>query len=145
MPNPMIPQGVLNRVRGAIDFTSYPSLRVSASYLGREGMSISFSELGAPIPTMTGVATSPQPYAMATITVRLVRCQALAALFRTQIEKATYVNAVKLYTDTSVLGDFSLRDAQITAIEPVNLNGNNADFNLTIVGVYDINSDLWNL
>lgn len=145
MSNPMIPQGVLNRVRGAIDFTSFPSLRVSASYLGKEGMTISFGELGAPIPTMTGVATSPQPYAMATIVVRLVRCQALASLFRKQIEKATYVDGAKLYTDSSVLGDFTIRDAQIIGIEPVSLNGNNADFNLTIVGVYDINSSMWDL
>jgi len=145
MPNPLIPQGVINRVRASIDFPSFPSLRVSASYLGKEGMSISFSALGEPIPTMTGVATSPQPYAMATITVHLVRCQALASLFRTQIEASTYVSAAKLYTDTSVLGDFTLRDVQITAIEPVSLNGSNADFNLTLTGVYDINSDMWNL
>ena len=145
MSNPLIPQGVINRVRASIDFPSFPSLRVSASYLGKEGMSISFSALGEPIPTMTGVATSPQPYAMATITVHLVRCQALANLFRTQIEASTYVSNAKLYTDTSVLGDFQLRDVQIIGIEPINLNGANADFILTMTGVYDINYDMWNL
>jgi len=82
---------------------------------------------------------------MATFTVHLVRCQALASLFRTQIEASTYVNGAKLYTDSSVLGDFTLRDVQIIGIEPINLNGSNADFILSMTGVYDINSDMWNL
>lgn len=42
MPNPMIPVGTLNRVRASVKFTSHSELNVSASFLAKEGVELSF-------------------------------------------------------------------------------------------------------
>lgn len=144
MPNPRIPQGVINRVRASIDFPDYPALRISASFLTPEGITLDIGPLGEPIPAMTGVVSSPQPYAMVTMTAYLQRSQALAQLFRDQIEKNTYLNTAKLYSDTSTLGDFTLNDVQIINLGSIPMNGKNADFPLSFTGTWYINEDMWN-
>lgn len=143
MSNPRIPQGVINRVRASIDFPDYPALRISASYLTTEGISVDISPLGEPIPSMTGVVSSPQPYTMMTITANLQRSQSLAQQFRNQIEKNTYLNTAKLYSDTSTLGDFTLNDVQIVNLGALPMNGKNADFALQFTGTWYINEDMW--
>ncbi|MHA1063415.1 hypothetical protein ACR9GP_05835 [Enterobacter ludwigii] len=143
MPNPRIPQGVINRVRASIDFPDYPALRISASFLTPEGISVSNGQLGEPIPSMTGVVSSPQPYTQMTITAHLQRSQSLAQLFRNQIEKNTFLNTAKLYSDSSVLGDFTLNDVQITGLDGLNMNGKNADFAVQFTGTWYINEDMW--
>ncbi|MWU29142.1 hypothetical protein GP934_27470, partial [Escherichia coli] len=63
MPNPMIPVGTLNRVRASVKFTSHSELNVSASFLAKEGVELSFQgNITEFLPAMTGAVQSPQPY-----------------------------------------------------------------------------------
>ncbi len=78
MPNPMIPVGVLNRVRASIKFTDHSELNVSASYLAKEGVELVFQgNMTDFLPAMTGAVQSPQPYMIMQAKVHLLRSQAL--------------------------------------------------------------------
>lgn len=144
MPNPLINQGVFNRVRGSIKFDDFPGLNVTASWLTQEGIDISFQgDAGVLLPTMTGGASSPQPYQMVNFRVHLVRSQVLAQLFKNQIEKDTFLGKAKVFTDTSTLGDFTIRQATIRSMEDFTPNGQAPGVVVSIFGIYDVNAHMW--
>lgn len=146
MANPNVPQGVLNRVRTSVKFSDYPSLNVSASYLAKEAADISFQgNVVEPLPALTGVVQSPQPYIMVQAKIHLLRSQALGQQFKKQIELNGLVGNCRLYTDSSTLGDFDLFNAAITNVADMTFNGSDPGFVITITGTYKVNSDMWNL
>lgn len=58
MPNPLVPQGFLNRVRGAVSITDKPALNVTASFWAK-GISMRPDTAATDIiPTMTGTVGS---------------------------------------------------------------------------------------
>ena len=104
MGNPLIPQGILNRVRASVIWTSFPSLNITAPYLGRAG--ISLSPEGAAtvfLPTMTGAVPSMEPYQKMTLTVNLLRTQMLADLYKQQMETSSLLGGY--YNINSTLFD----------------------------------------
>ena len=87
MANPQVPQGTLNRLRVSVAITQFPALNITPSYLGREMATLSFDGMvTTPIDTATGVVPSPEPYQRVTATVHLLRTQALANLWKQQLE-----------------------------------------------------------
>ena len=56
MANPLVPQGFLNRVRGAVSVTDVPALNITASYLGKDAISMRPDGPATDIiPTLTGI------------------------------------------------------------------------------------------
>lgn len=146
MPNPMIKPGVLNRVRASVKFTDVPELNVSASYLAKEGIEITFQgNIVEPLPTMTGVVQSPQPYMMAQARIHMVRSQALATQFKARYEKNGVLGDCRLYTDSSTFGDFDLSSASITSCGDMTFAGGDPGLLITLTGIYYTNSDMWEL
>lgn len=144
MPAPNIQQGTLNRVLTSVTFPSNPSLNISASFMGREMSRISFDgEITQFIPTATGLVQSQEPYQMVTLTVNLVRAQGLAQLFENQIAANSYLGTCVARTDSTTLGPYNIQNAAIANVEPIQLNGENASYNVTIRGYRQINSELW--
>lgn len=146
MPNPMISAGVLNKVRGAIKFTSHPELNVSASYLAKEGIGLIFQgNIVNFLPVLTGVVQSPEPYIIMQATVNLVRSQALATQFRKQWELNAAIGDAMVYSDSPTFGDFSLLNTGITNVRDMNFAGGDPGVALTITGTYYVNSEMWEL
>lgn len=146
MPNPMIKPGVLNRVRASAKFTDFPQLNVSASYLAKEGVEISFQgNIVEPLPAMTGVVQSPQPYVLAQAKLHLLRSQALAAQYKTQIELDAILGDVRLYTDSSTLGEFDLVNTAITSVGDMTFAGGDPGVVITLTGTYYVNSSMWDI
>jgi hypothetical protein len=146
VPNPKVPQGILNRVRTSVKFANYPELNVSASFLAKEAADISFQgNVIEPLPALTGVVQSPQPYIMVQARIHLLRSQSLGAQFKAQIEKSGLVGDCRLYTDSATLGDFDMFNAAITNIADMTFNGSDPGFVLTLTGTYYVNSDMWDL
>ena len=44
--NPLVPQGLLNRVRGSVVFPAFSTLNVTAPYLAADGISLDIDEDG---------------------------------------------------------------------------------------------------
>lgn len=146
MPNPMIKPGVLNRVRASAKFTDYPQLNVSASYLAKEGVEITFQgNIVEPLPAMTGVVQSPQPYVLSQAKIHLLRSQALASQYKTQIELDAILGDLRLYTDSSTFGEFDLVNTAITSVGDMTFAGGDPGVVITLTGTYYVNSAMWDI
>lgn len=146
MSNPMISPGGLNRVRASVKFTDHPELNVSASYLSKQGVELSFQgNITDFLPAMTGAVQSPQPYLIMQAKVHLLRSQALAAQYKVQWEANSAIGDAKLYSDSSVFGDFEVFNTAITNVQDMTFAGGEPGVALTITGTYYVNSEMWDL
>jgi hypothetical protein len=143
--NPLIPQGTLNRIRASVVWPSFPSLNVSASYLGRMGIRLALDgESTLFIPTMTGAVTSPEPYMMITMTMHLLKSQNLAALYKGQMEDTALIGDGTVRPDAVNLPVYPIINCAIQAVRELNFAGDDADFAVAIRGYYLVNASLWN-
>ncbi|PHI31161.1 hypothetical protein [Budvicia aquatica] len=146
MANPFVPQGVFNKVRASVKFTQFPELNITASYLTQDGIDIAFQgDAGVLLPTMSGGASSPNPYQMLAINIHLVRSQAMAQMFKKQIETDTFLGEAKVYSDSSTLGDFTIRSATLRSAGDVSFSGRDPGYLISLFGIYDTNADMWNI
>ena len=144
--NPLVDQGVLNRVRASVSFPGNTTLNVTAPFLGREGIRmVLMGEETTIIPTMTGTALSPEVYAQVEVTINLLRTQALANKFKAQMEKNTILGICIIRPDTTALAPYTIQNCAMRNLRELPMNGSDAGWVITISGYYVLNSDLWNL
>ena len=142
--SPFVQQGTLNRLRGSVVYASNQTLNVTAPYLSREGISIAFEgDAGMLIPTLTGGVTSPEPYQIATVTINLVKSQALANYYKQQFESNVNVGDVSVIADSATLSDYEIQNCVLKGIRDITFDGNQAGFVVTLSGIYQVNSQLW--
>lgn len=143
--NPLVDQGTLNRLRGSAVWQDLPNLNITAPYLGKEGMRLALEgESTQFIETMTGAVTSPQPYMAVSLTLSLLRTQSLADLYKQRMELDARIGAGTIRSDSAFLGVYDLVNCSIQSVRELPFNGEDAGFNVTIKGYYNINSALWN-
>lgn len=142
--NYLVAQGTLNRLRGSVVFAQFPELNVTAPFLGKEAIGLSFEgPTGQIIGTLTGGVTSPEPYQMATVTMHILRTQFLADTYKTQIEVSSNVGSVNVIPDSDALSNYQIENAIIESVEPMQFDGNQAGMVVRIRGIYYINSALY--
>ncbi|WP_237929998.1 hypothetical protein [Buttiauxella sp. S19-1] len=140
----MISPGVLNRVRASTKYDDFPELNVSASYLAKQGIEISFQgNITDFLPAMTGAVQSPQPYLLSQVKLHILRSQSLASQYKARWELDSKVGNVRLYTDSSVFGEFDLSDAAITSVADMTFAGGDPGVAITLTGTYYVNSSMW--
>lgn len=145
MANPLQPQGTLNRLRGSINFTSVPSLNITAPFLGREMIGITFEgQANTPIETATGVVQSPEPYQRVTVNAHLLRTQFLANSWKAQLESNVLIGEFTIRSDSAILNPYQISNGAIQNVDPLRFNGTDAGWTIMISGIYYINSALWN-
>lgn len=144
MANPLIDQGTLNLLRASVVFGNNATLNITAPYLGKEGIKMRVS--GQPtiqIPTLTGIANSPQPYVMLDIEIHLLKTQGFADVWKKQTETATQVGPVEFIPDSKSLSNYQIENCSIVSVADVDANGSSAEFLVRISGAYYVNSSLW--
>ena len=145
--NPLIDQGTLVRVIAGIQFTNFPQLNISASYLGKEGIRLNLGgKVTTFIDTLTGRVTSPEPYQPITVVVNLLKTQSLGAAFKTQLETLSLLGDFVVYPDvTSGLGitPYPVFNGAIEEATPNTFDGQDPLWVLTLGGSYNINAGLW--
>lgn len=142
--NPLVPQGLLNRIRGSVNVVDHPTLNVTASYLGKEGITVTFDGNSTMmIQTMTGVVTSGEPFVLANVAVNLLRTQGLPAQYKTQMEQNTVIGDIVITPDASTLPQYTIHNAAIQSIDPIKINGTDAGFVIHLTGYYLINNALF--
>lgn len=143
--NPQIIQGTLNRLRASVVINDFPSLNVTAGFLGEEGISINpDGDAVAFLPTLTGAVTSPEPYQKITVEIHLLRTQGLANQYKAQMEKLALIGSIVVRPDSKALAAFDFVNCAIQAWGPVKSNGKDAGFMVRLGGYYLINQDLFN-
>jgi len=144
MSNPQVVQGTLNRLLANVVYADYPQLNVTAPYLSKEAISLAFDgDTSLLINTLTGAVTSPEPYIFGTVTMHLLRTQALADAYKTQIEVNTTMGSVTIYPDSVTLSPFELNNCVLQSIQEVAFDGQQAGLIVRLRGVYSINADLY--
>ena len=145
MPSsPNVRQGNLNRLKGSIVIPDYPSLNITAPFLGKEGFSASF---GAPatdrIPTMTGGVNSPAPYRPVAITIHLIKSQGLSQAWKDQEELNTLLGPITFRQDVANAAPWLFDNCSLDGVQSIVVNGMDAGYVIAIGGFYYINSALW--
>jgi hypothetical protein len=146
MANPLIAQGVLNRVRASVIWTAFPSLNITAPYLGRDGISLApDNPVTTFLATMTGAIPSKEVYQKMTLTIHLLKPQQLADLYKQQIESDSFLGAGTVRPDVQDvgLGPFGLSNCSIENYRDLAFSGRDEGFIVSIGGYYNINSSLF--
>ena len=144
MANPQVVQGTLNRLLASVFYADYQQLNVTASYLSKEAISLAFDgDTALLINTLTGAVTSPEPYIYGTVSIHLVRTQALADAYKSQIELNTTLGSVTIFPDTYTLSPFELDNCVLQSLQEVSFDGTQAGLVVRLRGVYSINAALF--
>ena len=146
MANPLIPQGVLNRVRASVLWTSFPNLNVTAPYLGRDGISMApENPITVFLPTMTGAIPSKEVYQKMTLTIHLLKPQPLSDQYKQQIESDSFLGQATVRPDIQDvgLGPFQLSNCSIENFREMAFSGREEGFIIMVGGYYNINGSLF--
>jgi len=144
--NPLVDQGTLNRIRGSVVLAGFPSLNVTAPFLGKAAISIALQgESTVFIPTLTGAVTSPEPYMIAMVTVHLLKTQQLSGLYKQRMELDARVGQMQVIPDASNFPNYDFFNCAISSVREMSMAGDDAGFVVSMHGYYNVNSTLWNL
>lgn len=145
MPNPLVAQGFLNRVKASLSVTDNPALNVTASYLGKEGISVRPEGPATDIiGTMAGTVGSQVPYQQVTITIHLLKTQSLGASYQNQFLTDTALGEVVVTPDATTFGTVTALNCYLMNFNELLLNGTDAGYVVTISGYVPVNSNMWN-
>ena len=144
--NPLISQGTLNRLRASVVVNDFPSLNVTAPYLGEEGITLALEgDTVTFIPTLTGAVTSPEPYQKVTVTIHLLKTQGLAGQYKSQMESLALIGAIVVRPDAKSLPPYDLINCAIQGVTELKLNGKDAGWTARLGGYYLVNQDLYDM
>ena len=143
--NPLVPQGVLNRVLSSISVTNFPGLNITAPFVGKAGLHLLFGGVSTTfIDTMTGAVTSLEPYQTVMVTCHLLKTQGLAAAYETQRLTSSLLGDIVARSDTTTLPPYALTNCAIENVRDLDFSGMDAGYVLELKGYYIINNSLFN-
>lgn len=143
--NPLISQGVLNRLKASVTVPAFPNLNVTASYLNKEGIRLAREgNATTMLPSMVGVVPSPEPYLLVNVTIHLLKTQALSQQYEAQLQKNSLIGSVVVRPDVSSgLSAFDFLQCAIQSVDELDFSGASAGYGVRIQGYYPINSSLF--
>ena len=145
MANPLVAQGVLNRLKANVNWTGFPALAVTPGYLGKAGITLALEgQTSAQLAAMTGIVQSPEPYMTISVVLHLLKTQALADAYKTQMELNALLGDGVVYPDVSTgLGQYQLANMAIESVGQLDFSGGDPTFPVTCKGIYYVNSAMW--
>lgn len=143
--NPLIGQGIVNRLVTSVTWNDFPELNVTPPFMGRP--MVRFARNGQAViylPTATGAAVSPEPYMMFSLTIVLLKTQSLANAYEAKLKNNAILGEGTLRPDVSTgLGAFDITNCSIETPGELGFDGSSVDYPITISGYYPINSGLF--
>ena len=146
MGNPLIDQGVLNRIRGTVTWTNFPGLNVTAPFLDKDGINLRLEgEASLQHGTMTGLVQSPEPYMPVSVVIAMLKTQSLADNYKTQMEANSVLGPGTVYPDVTSggLSPFALLNMSIQSVGELLFNGTTPIFAVTCRGYWITNNSLF--
>jgi len=145
MGNPLIDQGVLNRIKGSVTWTNFAGLNITAPFLDKDGINLRLEgESSLQHGTMTGTVQSPEPYMPISVVIALLKTQSLSDAYKTQMELNSVLGPGTVYPDVSNgLSPFPLQNMAIQSVGELLFNGTTPIFAVTCRGYYIVNNSLF--
>ena len=144
--NPLVSLGTINIVRAAVQVPSFPNLNVTASFLGKGGVTLA---IRGPVTTfqdaLTGRVTIPEPYVPVGITINLMRSQGLAAQYLAQLLSLSTIGNIVVIPDSSQFPNYSFSSVAIETAPDQAFSSGDASYNIVLGGTWNVNSALWDL
>ncbi len=143
--NPLIDQGVLNRIKGSVTWANFPGLNVTAPFLDKEGINLHL-EGGSSLQhgTMTGLVQSLEPYMPVSVVIALLKTQQLSDQYKVQMETSSLLGPGTVFPDVSTgLSQYSLQNMSIMSVGELLFNGTTPIFAVTCRGYYTVNNSLF--
>jgi len=142
MANPLVDQGVLNRLRASVVVTNFPQLNVISANLGKEAIRLALDgQASAYLGTMTGAVPSPEPYQIATVTINLVKSEPIANIYKLQFESSVLLGPIVVRSDAATLGVYPLTNCVLENVREQSYAGDEPVWAVTIKGTYYINTN----
>lgn len=146
--NPNVAQGTLNRLKASVVLADAPELNVTPPYLGKDMISTALDgPVTTQIDTATGAVQSAEPYQKVTITIHLLKTQALAPAYKARMESNAILGDITVWPDVQPgqgLTPYGFTNCAIQGVREINFNGLDAGWVLMISGYYQINNSLYN-
>jgi len=144
MPNPLVDQGQLNRIRASVVFPTQPQLNVISPYLAREGIRLALEGNATDyFGTMTGAVPSPAPYQLCTLTINLIKSQPLSNIYKAQFELNTQLGGASVRPDSTTLGIYDLLGVVLETVREMTYAGEDPVWSVSCRGYYLVNSFLF--
>ncbi len=144
--NPMVAQGTLNRLKASVTFPSLSGLNITSPYMSKHFVTVSFDgDFDNLIETATGGVTSPEPYVMATVSVGILRTQALASQWLAQAQAISDIGEMSVFSDTAAFPEIDLHNAILKHLDTGTYDGTDPVVKLTFKGIFYANNNLWTL
>lgn len=141
-----VSQGVLNKLRGSLSFNDLPELNVTSPFLGKNGITFTMEgDITTDIPTLTGIAKSPEPYVQVSIVCDLNRATSLANDFQSRLQLNSILGDGVFKSDTSNFQTLQLSNISIMRVGELGVNSANVAYGVTFSGTLYINDFLLNL
>jgi hypothetical protein len=141
---PQVVQGNLNRAAVHVVVASFPALSVTAGFMSKGGVHVSYEgDAVTQIPTMTGVVDSPEPYLMTTLTVSILRTQALTNAWAQQQATNSTIGNVTIISDSTSYAPIVMQNTAIQNINNGPYDGTDPTVVITLRGQVQINSSMW--
>lgn len=145
MANPLLIPSPLNRVRASVGIELNNTLDVSASYLGTEGISVTFNgNVTTQLNGLVSTVNSEEPYVPAQVRISMLKSLALSNSWMEQVQKSPTLGQVTIKSDTAEFKDLIFYNCAIMSVGDVAMNGTQAEFVITINGFWPVGGDLFN-
>lgn len=144
--NPLVDQGILNRIKASLVWTNFPALNVTASFLGKGGITVALEgESSTQHGTMTGIVQSPEPYLPISVVIHLLKTQALADAYKSQMEANSVIGPGTVWPDVQAGGisSYQLNNMSIQSTPSLDFSGASPDYIVNLKGFYIINNSLF--
>ncbi len=148
MPNPLVPQGLLNRVKASVSWTEFPTYNITAPYLGRNGISLGFDgDATLFLKTLTGSVQSQEVTMDIMLSMHLLRTQPLGAEYQTKMLRDSRFGNGTVRPDvvSNGLQPWLIYNCGIKNIQPMVYNGTEEGYIVNIGGYVNINSQLFDV
>ena len=137
-------QGTINRLRATISFPDHPELNITPAYLAKDMITITQTgEVTHPIPTATGIVTSPEPYQIMEFSAHVLRTNGLGDRFKKQIENLSTLGDAVIRSAASGFSDYNITNTSIKSVDAIKENGEDAGWMIHFQGAYAINGSLY--
>ena len=143
--NPLVDQGILNRILGSVTWATFPGLNVTAPFLDKDGITLrKEGESSLQHGTMTGLVQSPEPYMPVSIVIALLKTQPLSEAYKSQMQVNSVLGQGTVFPDVSTgLTPDALYNMAIQSVGELLMNGTTPIFAVTCRGYWPVNSSLF--
>lgn len=136
--------GTLNRALTHITLAAFPNLNIGVGNMGPSLAMLSFEGDFADQPEVAaGVVPSPAIFVMGTVSVGVLRTQALGNAWFTQLLATSVLGTITTYPDSTAFSPITLSDCVVKSFDPGAYDGRDPVIKMILRGAFYPNGNMF--